>query len=315
MLATVGRYSKFKSLNIEVLTVTVDPLNALIKESNKRGITLPVLDDGEDNLGVSKAYNTLDYSMHPGSRPGHSFVLIGKDGNIIWKKDYYPKGLFIGGMNMNIDGRMYVPVNEILQEIYKLKPRLFPTTISDRDGISNSKTVEGSTTVSIQNTTSAIMMNDHSMCSTPIHNHADLKVYLNGVPLNLAQRKYMDQSADVHFHPTVKIHPNDIPGVPFADMVHIHKENITIGDFLNTLDLDANTTKILNDDKQILKVYVNGVLDKKGLDYIMKDKDRILVSYDTNKGENKNDIAKQIESVTSYATIGKDKNPSFFGGC
>ncbi|GEM_PF-1353506 len=45
----------------------------------------------------------------------------------------------------------------------------------------------------------------------------------------------------------------------------------------------------------------------------MHDKDRILV---TNTGQDKYDeIAKQIESVTSYAIMGKEKNPSLFGGC
>jgi cytochrome oxidase Cu insertion factor (SCO1/SenC/PrrC family) len=56
-------YYKFKPLDIEVVTITVDPINANIKESNKRGITLPVLDDA--NLSVSKSYDVLDYSMHP----------------------------------------------------------------------------------------------------------------------------------------------------------------------------------------------------------------------------------------------------------
>ncbi|MGI0015300.1 MAG: hypothetical protein ACREBU_17935, partial [Nitrososphaera sp.] len=100
--------------------------------------------------------------------------------------------------------------------------------------------------------------------------------------------------------------------------VHIHKENVTISDFLNTLDLGNDTLKML-EDKQLTKVYVNGNLQPGGLDYIMHDKDRILVSsYDSsNSGNNvaENEIAKQIESVSNYATMGKDKNPSVFGGC
>ena len=155
-------------------------------------------------------------------------------------------------------------------------------------------------------------MVDHSMCLTPIHRHAALKIYLNGNLLNLSERKYTDQSSEVHFHPTVKVNPNDLPGIPFGDMVHIHKDNLTIRDFLNTLDLDNYTLKTLQNDKY-LKVYVNGEVHAEGLDYIMHDKDRILV---TNTGQDKYDeIAKQIESVTSYAIMGKEKNPSLFGGC
>ena len=107
---------KFKSFNIEVITITVDPINALIKESQRRGITLPVLDDG--NLNVSNTYQMLDNSMHPGSRPGHSFVLIDSKGDILWKKDYYPStGLNVNDMGMNMrtdmNGRMYVPIDEL----------------------------------------------------------------------------------------------------------------------------------------------------------------------------------------------------------
>ncbi|MGI0011717.1 MAG: peroxiredoxin family protein, partial [Nitrosopumilaceae archaeon] len=190
-------YDKFNALDIEVLTITVDPLNALIKESDKRGITLPVLDDGD--LTVSKSYEMLDNSMHPGSRPGHSFVLVGKDGNILWKKDYYPAGLNVGGMNMGTDGRMYVPVDELLVDMASSSSGAVietPTT-----GISQQTLTTDSKTNSV----------DHSMCLTPIHNRADFKIYLNGDSLNLAQRKYMDQSMDIHFHPTVKVNPDDVP--------------------------------------------------------------------------------------------------------
>jgi peroxiredoxin len=326
-------YDKFKSLDVEVLTILVDPLNADIKESNKRGINLPLLDDG--NLSASKAYNVLDYSMHPGSRPGHTFVLIGKDSNIIWKKDYYQSveegGMVMNGMNMNMAGRMYVPVDELLREIYKVSYLLYPESTSKSSSLSPSdsnttspqstntndsnygpqKQLDKKVTVA-SGSNNTITMVDHSMCFTPIHRHADLKIYLNGNLLNLSERKYMDQSSEVHFHPTVKVKPNDIPGIPFGDMVHIHKDNVTIGDFLNTLDLDNVTIKALHDIKTS-KVYVNSNALPKGLDYIMHDKDRILVS-NTPSG-NPDEIAKQMQFVTSYGIIGEEKNPSLFGGC
>jgi len=83
------------------------------------------------------------------------------------------------------------------------------------------------------------------LCAQLQYTHADLYIYLNGNLLNLTERKYMDQSPEVHFHPTVKVNPNDIPRIPFGDMVHIHKDNLTIRDFLNTLDLNNHTLKIL----------------------------------------------------------------------
>ena len=319
-------YDKFKSLNIEVLTITVDPLNAVIKESNKRGINMPVLDDG--NLTVSKAYNVLDYSMHPGSRPGHSFILVGEDGNIIWKKDYYASaekgGMVMNGMNMDMTGRMNVPVDELLRELYKVSYLLFPesTPSSPNVTLKLSPSTNDSSNIPLAQQSNASVLTsgsnntmsaaDHSMCLTPIHGHADFKIYLDGNFVNLTQRKYMDQSAEVHFHPTVKVNPNDIPGIPFGDIVHIHQNNISIGYFLNTLDFDS---AILNNlqDKNSLKVYIDGKINPADLNYFMQDKDRILVTNEAS--ENAGEIAKQIESVTSYAVIGKEKNPSLFGGC
>lgn len=317
-------YDKFESLDIEVITITVDPLNALIKESATRGITLPVLED--EDLSVSKVYDVLDYSMHPGSRPGHSFILIGKDGNIVWKKDYYPAGTNIGGMNMGPDGRMYVPVGELLEEIYKVAYRLFPedSTVQSKGNNVSSDYYKNQTLSMTQgdNRTGGIeaglttTTTDHSMCLTPMHKHADFKVYLDGLPLDLAQRKYMDQASDVHFHPTVKVNPDDIPGVPFADIVHIHRENVTVLEFLTTLDLDNDaTSKILVTDQK-LKVYVNGDLRSEGLNYLMQDKDRILLSFnEVNDNTTQDEISRQINSVTEYALEGKEKNPSLFGGC
>ncbi|MGI0044883.1 MAG: peroxiredoxin family protein, partial [Nitrososphaeraceae archaeon] len=223
-------YDKFKSLDIEILIIAVDPLNALMKESNNRGITLPVLDDAD--LAVSKAYDVLDYSMHPGSRPGHSFILVGKDGSIVWREDYYPAGQIMGGMNMNTGGRMYVPVAELLKEIGKVVPRLTTEDAAAPTSMTTSFT-KASFSLIKPNFTGMV---DHSMCITSIHKHADFKLYLGANQLNLSQRKFMDQSTDVHFHPTVKINPRDIPGIPVGDIVHIHKQNVTIKDFLNTLD-------------------------------------------------------------------------------
>jgi len=63
------------------------------------------------------------------------------------------------------------------------------------------------------------------------------------------------------------------------------------------------------------------VLNKVGLDYVMHDKDRILVSYYAGKNgsvnytEPQGELGKEMKSVTYYATLGKNMNPSLFGGC
>lgn len=293
-------YNKFTALEVELVTVTVDPLNALKKESARRNLTLPVLDDVD--LAVSKAYGMLEDSMHPGSRPGHSFVLINKEGQITWQKHYYPK---VGGTKMpammgmgamldNPNGRMYVPPDELLKDMSAGIARLgeSPKTPLATGGAGMSS-------------------EDHAMCRTPIHYHTDFKLYINGVAFNFSQRNFMDQSSEVHFHPTVKVKPDEIPGIPIGDIIHVHKEEMTLRKFFETLDVDAPTRAIV-DDKNTLQVYVDSQLKSEGLEYVLKDKERVLV---TNGPQPGSTIAQQMESVTNHAVLGKEKNPSLLGGC
>ncbi len=97
------RIDEFNKLDVEILTITVDPLTSLKQFVSENGITLPVLAD--ENLQVSKQYGILDDSMHPGQTPGHALILVDKEGNIKWT---------------DISGtRMYVPIDEILQNLKK----------------------------------------------------------------------------------------------------------------------------------------------------------------------------------------------------
>lgn len=294
-------YGKFQSKDIELLTITVDPLNAITKNARKFGITLPILAD--EDLKVSTAYDVLKESMHPGSRPGHTFVLVDKNGDIVWKRAYFlasgstemtmrMKGGRTMTMDMGMDmgtpdSVMYLPVDRLLADLKSVK--LEP--ISDLP-------------MDIPNTN--MSMQDHSMCLTPIHNHADFKMYLGGVMLNFSQNNYMDQSNEVHFHKTVKVKPDDIPNVPNGLLIHIHREGMLFREFLKTLDMPFDVAAIEN-----LKVYVNGNIQESGLDYTLQDKDRILITSNTEDSA----IKAQVDSVTDYALQGKEKNPSLFGGC
>lgn len=300
------QYGKFQALDMELLTITVDPMNALTKNAQRFGITLPIL--GDEDLKVSTAYDVLKDSMHPGERPGHTFVLVDKSGNIVWKKAYF-KASGSTKMTMNMNGRtmtmdmgmdmgtpdsvMYVPVDRLLEDLKSANLQSSEST--SNPSISSMNMSDSSTT-----------LEDHSMCLTPIHNHADFKMYLNGAQFNFSQNYFMDQSNIVHFHKTVKVNPDDVAGLPNGDIIHVHRENITLGEFLKTLDLPFNVDRMTG-----LKVYVNGNMKTEGLDYVMKDKDRVLVTDSSNEA----DIKAQMDSVTDYAIQGKEKNPSLFGGC
>ena len=33
--------------------------------------------------------------MHPGMTPGHTFILVGKDGNVLWREDYGSTTMYV----------------------------------------------------------------------------------------------------------------------------------------------------------------------------------------------------------------------------
>jgi len=97
---------EFSALGVQLVSIMVDPLDQLAAEAAKWGITTPVLSDGDRS--VSRAYDALTASMHPGIRPGHTFVLIDKEGSILWRRDWK------GHMEA-----MYFEVKEIYTEVAK----------------------------------------------------------------------------------------------------------------------------------------------------------------------------------------------------
>jgi len=97
--------ANFKSLNIVAISITGDPpqvLSQWVQSGGPRyGMVL-----SDQRLEGSRMYDMLgpNVSMMPGSAPGHSFVLVNKDGVIVWRHDYGP-------YNMN------VPNDEIMAAV------------------------------------------------------------------------------------------------------------------------------------------------------------------------------------------------------
>ncbi len=94
---------QFRALSVQVVAVMTDPLDSLRGEATRRGLSrVPILSDAQGQ--VSRAYGTLEGTMHPGVKPGHTFVLIDRAGNILWQRDY---------------PEMYAPDEDILRETNK----------------------------------------------------------------------------------------------------------------------------------------------------------------------------------------------------
>lgn len=108
---------KFRAMGIsDVVTIVVDPMPQTTAEYRQWKLTFPMLVDS--TLAVSRAYDALNFSMHPGFRPGHTFFLIDAEGLIRWRKDYYIGGAMDPhGHVSNPNDRMYVPMGELLRDV------------------------------------------------------------------------------------------------------------------------------------------------------------------------------------------------------
>jgi len=96
----------FRALGInKVASIAIDPASALRTMAASNNITTPVL---ADSTGVvSDAYHANDYGMMGTGEDGHSFVLVGRSGMILWRAD------FGGSPNYT----MYVPVWQLLSDL------------------------------------------------------------------------------------------------------------------------------------------------------------------------------------------------------
>lgn len=89
-------YLHFKNLNVTIVAITTDPQSSLQQWAQINGIShIIVLSD--QNLQVDRTYQTLgsDVSMMPGSRGGHTFILVDTSGIIKWRADYGPGIMYV----------------------------------------------------------------------------------------------------------------------------------------------------------------------------------------------------------------------------
>jgi peroxiredoxin len=96
--------TEFQKLDVELLSISPDSLEAWQEGASEFGIQTPVLSDAEN--GVASAYGVMRWAM--GSEPGHTFILVDRDGRIRWIKDY--------GAPQN-GGLMYVPPQDLVPSI------------------------------------------------------------------------------------------------------------------------------------------------------------------------------------------------------
>ena len=97
---------KFRALGIgPIVSITTDPIREITQKARDQKLTIPVLSDQGGR--VSDSYSARDYGMMGHDRDGHSFVLVGSNGKILWRADY-------GGAPKYT---MFVPVDVLLAQL------------------------------------------------------------------------------------------------------------------------------------------------------------------------------------------------------
>ena len=97
-------WERFDALNVQLVSIMVDPQDVLAPEVEGRSIRSLVAVD--EDMRVSNMYRALEASMHPGMKPGHTFVLVDKTGQMVWRWDWPGHGT-----------PMYVDVDEVFEAV------------------------------------------------------------------------------------------------------------------------------------------------------------------------------------------------------
>ena len=94
-------------MDVALISIAVDSPEELAAAAQEYGIAdTPLLTDAD--ASVAEAYDVMQWAT-PSGEPSHTFVLVNKDGRIIWVQDY--------GSPQN-RGVMYVEPSELTAEIH-----------------------------------------------------------------------------------------------------------------------------------------------------------------------------------------------------
>lgn len=101
---------EFEKMNVTLFSLALDPPDKLKQAAEQYGMKTPILSYGSAKTEVD--YTLLPFSMGMGRRAGHTFVLVGTDGVVKWRKDYWP-----GRGHMVRGGTMFVDSGEIVANV------------------------------------------------------------------------------------------------------------------------------------------------------------------------------------------------------
>lgn len=139
------------------------------------------------------------------------------------------------------------------------------------------------------------------------HVHVNIAVLLGGNALDFRQEKYQSMETK-ELDSNIHLHDGN------GDLIHIHKQGATLGEFFTSLGMSLSADcfildsgkKFCNDGNNTFKMYVNGKPDSRFGDLEPQDLDRILLSYGH---DSEGAVERQIDSVADTACIYSLKCP------
>ncbi|MEM2760623.1 MAG: hypothetical protein QXU32_02700 [Nitrososphaerales archaeon] len=122
------------------------------------------------------------------------------------------------------------------------------------------------------------------------HEHAAFRVFIDGQAIDFSQPKYQVRSPYIHFE--------DANG----DLLHLHATKVDLGFLFESFKMKFTSNCLVMDDgteycsngQKTLKFFVNGVENSMYDKYVLKEGDRILISYGSETPEQ---IREQIDIV------------------
>jgi protein-disulfide isomerase len=139
------------------------------------------------------------------------------------------------------------------------------------------------------------------------HIHVNFKVYVEGKPIDFTLAKYESTQTNP-LNPFVHLHDGN------GDIIHFHKQGVTMGDFFKSLGMSLSSTcfspsiglQYCGNSDGTLKMFVNGKANTQFDAYVPQDLDRILISFGS---ESAAQLGSQVNAVADTACIYSLKCP------
>ncbi len=128
------------------------------------------------------------------------------------------------------------------------------------------------------------------------HIHADWKIYLDGKELNLSSYSHMQRMREGK-NVSSFIHVDEGGTVEkTGDTIHMHATGVPLSFFFESIGMKFEKGCLTIENKQYcgIKMYVNGQENNELENYVLKDKDKLLIT----NGEN---IEEQMNTITNFA--------------